>query len=153
MPSKLSKTTQNKAFDAPPEFTRRSGEKLTVIEGEVLVQYDLDCVSREYSLSLEEVEDKSDSLLRDRNGGCVGTRWVQRFIAFHSQVKTRVNRVYNYQKALCRDPAAIKARFELVRNTIAKYWIQDCDLYNFDATSLMMGRRQTHTSHVSICFS
>jgi len=33
----------------------------------------------------------------------------------------------------------IRSWFELVHNTIAKYGIQDTDIYNFDETGFMMG--------------
>jgi len=33
----------------------------------------------------------------------------------------------------------IRSWFELVHNTIAKYGIQDTDIYNFDETRFMMG--------------
>ena len=39
----------------------------------------------------------------------------------------------------------IRSWFELVRNTIAKYGIQDTDIYNFDETGFMMGVISTAT--------
>ena len=51
----------------------------------------------------------------------------------------KFNRKYDYKRALCEDPEAIRAWFQLVANTKAKYGIQDKDTYNFDKTGFMMG--------------
>ena len=37
------------------------------------------------------------------------------------------------------DPKVIKGQFKLIRNTKAKYGIQDEDTYNFDETGFQMG--------------
>ena len=55
----------------------------------------------------------------------------------------KFNRKYDYKRALCEDPAAIRAWFQLVANTKAKYGIQDEDTYNFDETGFMMGMIST----------
>ena len=49
------------------------------------------------------------------------------------------NHVYDFQRALCKDPELIGAWFQLVLNMCMKYGIQDCDFYNFDKTGFMMG--------------
>jgi Tc5 transposase DNA-binding domain len=69
----------------------------------------------------------------------IGQRWVYRFIQRHSELKTQYNRKYDYQRAKCEDPKAIRAWFLFVRNTIAKYRIADKDIYNFDETGFQMG--------------
>jgi hypothetical protein len=51
----------------------------------------------------------------------------------------RFNRQYDYQRAKCEDPEIIRGWFALVRNTIAKYGIQEADIYNFDETGFQMG--------------
>ena len=53
-------------------------------------------------------------------------------------MQTRYNRKYDYQRAKCEDPAIIREWFHLVRNTIAKYGIQNEDIYNFDKTGFQM---------------
>jgi RecB family endonuclease NucS len=54
-------------------------------------------------------------------------------------LKTRFNRPYNYQRALCEDPEVIGNWFRLLCNIMAKYGIIDDDLYNFDETGFIMG--------------
>jgi hypothetical protein len=51
----------------------------------------------------------------------------------------RFNCVYDFQRALCKDPELISAWFRLVENMRAKYGIVDSDFYNFDKTGFMMG--------------
>ena len=69
----------------------------------------------------------------------IGQHWVYRFIKRYPELKTRYNRKYDYQRAKCEDPKVIRAWFLLVRNTIAKYGIQNQDIYNFDETGFQMG--------------
>jgi hypothetical protein len=54
-------------------------------------------------------------------------------------LKTRFNRPYNYQRALCKDLKVIRNWFRLLCNIMAKYKIINNDLYNFDETSFIMG--------------
>jgi hypothetical protein len=65
--------------------------------------------------------------------------WPDRFVARRPEIKMRFNRVYDYQRGLCEDPAIIEPWFRLVANMRAKYGILDCDFYNFDETGFMMG--------------
>lgn len=133
-------TLRNRMAGRPArQDTHANNKRLTKIEEEVIVQYVLDWDSRGYSLVLADVEDMANSLLRDRGSGAVGKHWAQRFVASESRLKTRVNRIYDYQRALCEDPDVINAWFNLVSNTRKKYGILDCDTYNFDEIGFMMG--------------
>ena len=78
-------------------------------------------------------------LLETRGGKRVGKCWAQRFVARRLELKTRFNRVYDFQRALCEDPELIGAWFRLVENMRAKYSVVDADFYNFDETGFMMG--------------
>ena len=49
-------------------------------------------------------------------------------------MQTQYNRKYDYQRAKYKDLAIIREWFYLLRNTIAKYSIQEKDIYNFDKT-------------------
>jgi DDE superfamily endonuclease len=70
----------------------------------------------------------------------VGKRWVINFVRRYQQaLQTRYNRKYNYQRAKCEDPQVIRDWFRLVKNTIAKYGIEEQDIYNFDETGFQMG--------------
>jgi hypothetical protein len=78
-------------------------------------------------------------LLKKRDAPRVGKRWIERFLKRRPEIKTRLNRVYDYQRCLCEDPAIIEPWFRLVANMCAKYGITDSDFYNFDETGFMIG--------------
>jgi hypothetical protein len=118
---------------------RPASHKLTELEEDVIIQRILDMDARGFAPRLAGVEDMANFILKSRAGKCVGTRWAQRFIQRRPELKTRFNRVYDFQRALCEDPELIGAWFRLVENMTAKYGIQDCDFYNFDETGFMMG--------------
>ena len=112
---------------------------LTIIEEEVIVRNILDMDSRGFAPRLAGVEDMANYNLKSRGGKRVGKLWAHRFVQRQPALKTRFNRVYNFQRALCEDPELIGAWFRLVENMRAKYGILDCDFYNFDETGFMMG--------------
>jgi hypothetical protein len=56
----------------------------------------------------------------------------RRIVLYNNILKTCFNRVYNFQKTLCKDPEFIGVWFWLVENIQAKYNIQDYDFYNFN---------------------
>lgn len=112
---------------------------LTKIEEEVIVQYILDRDSRGFSPRVVDVGDMADLLLQKRGARHVGKNWPDRFVVRRPELKTRFNRVYDYQRGLCEDPAIIEPWFRLVTNMRAKYGILDCDFYNFDETGFIMG--------------
>jgi hypothetical protein len=72
--------------------------------------------------------------------GQVGIHWPRNFVKRTDSLKTRFNRLYDRQRALCEDPQVIQAWFELVARTKAKYGICDEDMYNFDETGFLMGK-------------
>ena len=78
-------------------------------------------------------------LLRKRDTRPVRKNWPVRFITRRPELKTRFNRVYNYQRGLCKDPVILKLWFRLVANIRAKYGITDTDFYNFDKTGFIIG--------------
>ena len=119
--------------------TPANSRKLTDLEESVLVQEILDLASRAFPPRLSGVEDMANRLLADRDASCVGPCWASNFIKRQPQLRTRFTRQYDYQRALCEDPAVIRDWFRLVQNTVAKYGIQESDIWNFDETGFMMG--------------
>src|SRR6187402_51779 len=113
--------------------------KLTELEEEVIVRNILDMDSRGFAPRLASVEDMANFILESRGGRRVGKLWAHRFVQRQLDLKTRFNRVYDFQRALCEDPELIGAWFRLVENIRAKYGVLDCDFYNFDETGFMMG--------------
>ncbi|ESZ90927.1 hypothetical protein SBOR_8699 [Sclerotinia borealis F-4128] len=119
--------------------SRPKSYNLTELEEEVLIQYILDLDERDFAPKLSGVEDMANYILESRGAKKVGKLWAHRFVKRRSELKTRFNRVYDFQRALCEDPELIEGWFRLVSNMQAKYGIQDCDFYNFDETGFMMG--------------
>lgn len=122
-----------------------NSRKLTDSEELVLVQYILDLAAKGFPPRLSVVGDMADRLLATRDAPRVGTRWASNFVNRRPELRTRFQRKYDYQRAKCEDPKVIYGWFELVRNTIAKYGIDDADIHNFDETGFMMGVISTAT--------
>jgi hypothetical protein len=123
----------------PKALSVNAFQNLTTVEEEVIVQYILDRDSRGFSPRVADVGDMANLLLRKRHARPVGKNWPARFITRRPELKTRFNRVYDYQRGLCEDPAILEPWFRLVANMRAKYGITDTDFYNFDETGFMMG--------------
>jgi hypothetical protein len=118
---------------------RPKGHNLTKLEEDVLVLYILDMDERGFAPRLAGAEDIANYILDSRRARHVGKLWAHRFVQRRPELKTRFNRVYDFQRALCKDPELIGAWFRLVQNMRAKYGILDYDFYNFDETGFMMG--------------
>ncbi|KFY28890.1 hypothetical protein V491_00248, partial [Pseudogymnoascus sp. VKM F-3775] len=112
---------------------------VTITEEEAVVQYILDLDTRGFAPRYTGVEDVANLLLARRNGGRVGKHWAEKFIKRQPNLKTRFNRTYDFQRALCEDSELISVWFKLVHNMRAKYGIDNSDFYNFDETGFMMG--------------
>ena len=69
----------------------------------------------------------------------VGKLWAHHFVQCRPELKTRFNRIYDFQRALCEDPELIGMWCQLVENMWAKYGMVDGNFYNFDKTGFMMG--------------
>ncbi|KAJ0130415.1 ATP-dependent DNA helicase pif1 [Fusarium oxysporum f. sp. albedinis] len=108
--------------------------KLSDLEEQIIVQYILDLDSRGFPSRHRDVEEMANRLLADRNASPVGKRWAINFIKRQPELKTRFQRRYDYLRAKCEDPIAIRNWFRLVENTIAKYGIRSDDIWNFDET-------------------
>ena len=85
------------------------------------------------------VEDMANRLLTTRNAPRVGSRQTSNFVKRHIELQTRFQRKYDYQRAKCEDLEVIYGWFKLIQNTIAKYGINDVDIYNFNETRFMIG--------------
>ena len=124
----------------PPTTETRHGRlNLTSAEEETLVQHILNLDSRGFPPRLEHVRGMANLLLATRHAPPVGKLWPYNFIRRRTELKTRFSRAYDFQRALCEDPAIINAWFQLVANMRTKYGVQDCDFYNFDETGFAIG--------------
>ncbi|KAF3349016.1 Glycerate kinase [Verticillium dahliae VDG2] len=120
--------------DSPP-----NSAKLTKLEEKTIVEYILDLDARSYPPRLGEVGNMANRLLADRDAPPVGKNWASNFVKRQPELRTRFFRRYDYKRAQCEDPDAMNAWFRLVQNMVAKYGIQDADMYNFDETGFQMG--------------
>lgn len=154
---KLSKRRAAKTYEVPESTlrarlsgrlsrrdTQPNSRIMTNLEEEVIVKHILDLDARAFPPRIADVEAMANSLCATRNAPPVGTRWASRFVARRLELKTRWNRPYDYQRAQCEDPKLIVDWFRLVANIIAKYGIQEEDIYNFDETGFMMGKISTN---------
>ena len=85
--------------------------KLTNLEEEVIVNHIYDLDSRGFSPWLADIEDMANYLLESRRAKRVGKLWAHRFVQRRPELKTRFNRAYDFQRALCEDPELIGAWF------------------------------------------
>ncbi|EGU81663.1 hypothetical protein FOXB_07824 [Fusarium oxysporum f. sp. conglutinans Fo5176] len=123
--------------------TIQKTRRLSDLEEQIIVQFILDLDSRGFPSRLSFVEEMANSLLADRDALPVGKCWAHNFIKRQPELKTRLFRRYDYQRAKCEDPTIICGWFRLVENTIAKYGIRSDDIWNFDETGFMMGMIQS----------
>jgi hypothetical protein len=98
------------------EESRVHDHKLDPIEEQTLVRYIIEQDARGFPMRLSGVEDMANLLLASRDGKPVGTKWARRFVDAQPSLKTRFNRPYDYQRALCEDPEVIGNWFRLLRN-------------------------------------
>ena len=112
---------------------------LTDLEEDVLRKRLIDLDERGFQAWLSDVQEMADRLRMDRNASRVGPRWAERFVKRHPELTARFRRRVDYQRAQCEDPDIVHAWFALVRNTIAKYGINEADIFNFDESGFVMG--------------
>lgn len=139
---KVPRTTLSNRLQGIPSRrdTISKSQKLTNLEEEVIVRYILDLDLRAFPPRHSAVEDMANQLLTKRNGGRVGKNWTSNFVRRQPELSTRFNRKIDYQRVKCEDPDTYNAWFQLVRNTIDKYGINEEDIYNFDETGFLMGQ-------------
>lgn len=92
----------------PKSDSRNAHLNLTEIEEEVIVQYILDLDLRGFSPRIADVGDIANLLLRKRGARPVGINWSDCFVVQRPELKTHFNCIYNYQRALYKDPIIIE---------------------------------------------
>jgi hypothetical protein len=116
---------------------------MTPTEESVIIKYIIDLIHKDSPPTPQVVVGMANKLRGQRGMAQVGPNRTSRFIKRTPELKARFSRKYDYKRALCKDPEVIQGWFSLVRNTIAKYRIQDDDIYNFDKTGFQMGIAST----------
>jgi hypothetical protein len=113
--------------------------KLIPTEEQTVIQHVLDLDVQGFLPQLAAVKNMADSLLAEYYQDPVGHNWAANFVKRWPEFKVKFNQKYDYKKALCKDPKAIRVWFQLVEHTKAKYCIQDEETYSFDKSGFMMG--------------
>ena len=108
----LELTLRDRMAGRTPRAEGRSNcHKLNDIEEDIIVRYILGLDSRGFAPRIAGVEDMANYLLETRRGKRVGKLWAYRFVRRRLELKTRFNRVYDFQRALCEDPELLSAWF------------------------------------------
>lgn len=87
---------------------RQKTTKLSVGEEQELVNKVLDMDSRGFAPTLSVVGDMANCILLSRGGQPVGKNWSQRFVSSNQQLRTRISRPIDHQRARMEDPVAIR---------------------------------------------
>ena len=87
----------------------------------MLVQYILNLDIQGFLPQISSIEDMANSLLIMRCVQPVGTQWANRFVQRRPKLKTYITYIYDFQRALCKDPNLINVQFQLVANMYIKY--------------------------------
>jgi len=69
----------------------------------------------------------------------LGIHWTDRFFARYPELKAKFYGGLDRQRALASDPDILTAWFNLYKETITKYNINQCDIYNMDEKGILMG--------------
>ena len=86
-----------------------NSRKLTDLEEEIIVRHILDLDSRGFAPTYDAVRDIANKLLAARGAGQVGQKWPRNFVKRTDSLTTRFNRLYDRQRALCKDPILIRS--------------------------------------------
>ena len=112
---------------------------LTDLEEETIVQRILDLDTRGFQPRQSDVREMANYLRADRDASPLGPRWAENFVRRQPKLNMAFRRQIDYQRAKCEDPEIVRQWFNLVRNVITKYGINETDMYNFDETGFTMG--------------
>jgi hypothetical protein len=138
------KTTKRRASGiAAKRASRAPNRKLSPTEEETLKLWIISMDERGMPPRIATVRQMANLLLAKRSNTTtppiVGQNWVRAFVDRDDELKSKYNRKYDYQRAKCKDPTAIRAWFKHVNNAIEKFGIAVEDQYNFDETGFQMG--------------
>jgi hypothetical protein len=123
--------------------SRNVNRKLRDSEETALIQWIESMEKRGFAPHIIDVKRMAEALLLKRGSHAsqapIGRHWVYRFLEKHPQLRTRLSRKLDSQRARCEDPELFKAWFQRVQQAIELYGILDEDIYNVDETGFAMG--------------
>jgi hypothetical protein len=120
--------------------------KLSSVEEQSLVQWNLDLDQRGISPHIIDVRRMADALLaarrQDPPSPPLGQNWVTLRQA-PVRASEKGDRRFHSQRARCEDSVKISAWFKLVEDTRVRFGTADQDVFNFDETGFMIGVAST----------
>ena len=108
---KVPETTLHNRINGATSLPERrpANTNLNKLEKQIIINYILDQDSRGFSPRQANIEDIANWLRKTRRAKPVGKLWAHHFIQHRPELKTRFNRVYDFQRALYKDPELIGA--------------------------------------------
>jgi len=139
----LSNTTlqnrlQHKTTPSPEAHEQQ--QLLTKVQESVIIDRIKDCDDRGIPLRRRHVLDMVYQLQKV-NGkmGEIGKHWVDRFIARHPEIQSKVGKTLDKQRSLATDPAIFKEHLNRFYNMRCKYHIKPENTWNTDEKGFAMG--------------
>jgi hypothetical protein len=120
-------------------------EKIRPTEKEVIIRQALDMDARGFPLKLSDVAAMADILIdqdRHHRRDHVGKTWAKKFVAKTPELRMRISRPYDYERAKCEDPRTIREWYRVLECVKSDLGILDEDTWNFDETGFAMGQIQ-----------
>jgi hypothetical protein len=121
---------------------RANNHRLSEIQENLLIEWIESRDKRGAAPRPSQVEEMANIILHSANPSTfkpVGKNWVSKLTQRRPEIRSRFARKYNYERAKCEDPNALRAWFKQVEEVRAKYGILDEDIFNFDETGFAMG--------------
>ena len=84
-----------------------NSKKIIKLEEKIIVEHILELNSQEFSFTYSIARDMTNKLLAKRQISPIGKNWPNNFVARTSTLKTRMNRSYDYKRAMCEDSEII----------------------------------------------
>ena len=122
-----------------------NSKKLIKLEEKIIVKHILELNSQEFSFTYSIARDMTNKLLAKRQISPIDKNWSNNFVARTSTLKTRMNRPYDYKRAMCEDSEIIDKWFELMKNMKTKHDITKKNIYNFDETDFQISMISSQT--------
>jgi hypothetical protein len=120
--------------------------KLSSVEEQSLVQWNLDLDQRGISPYIIDVRRMVDALLAARRQDPPSTPLGQNWVTLRQapvRASEKGDRRFHSHRARCEDSVKISAWFKLVEDTRVRFGTADQDVFNFDETGFMIGVAST----------
>lgn len=93
--------SDRRAGKHPQRGSTPKSMKLLLSEEKAIVDHVLELDARGFPPKLASIREMADSLLAERHRDPVGENWAKTFVKRQPELKVKLNRKYNYKRALC----------------------------------------------------